>query len=73
MVGITRESLSRINGGTNTSLDTVQKIANALNVHISELFAKKDGIVIAVTKDGVRYDLTPYDLRRAIEIKESQE
>lgn len=55
------------------SVGIVEKIANALNVHISELFAKKDGIVIAVIKDGVRYDLTPYDLRRAIEIKESQE
>ncbi|WP_108821443.1 helix-turn-helix domain-containing protein [Dysgonomonas sp. Marseille-P4361] len=37
-VGIARESISRIIGGNNTSTDTLQKIATALNVPISALF-----------------------------------
>lgn len=48
-VGIARESISRIIGGNNTSTDTLQRIASALNVHISELFEKdtpNDNIII---------------------------
>lgn len=37
-VGIARESISRIIGGNNTSTNTLQKIATALNVPISALF-----------------------------------
>lgn len=38
-VGITRPNMSNIvNGKTKPSLDTLEKIAEALNVHISELF-----------------------------------
>mgnify|MGYP000951945761 FL=1 len=46
-MGIARESLSRaING--NPTLDTLTKIADALNVHITELFEKDpiSGIII---------------------------
>ncbi|WP_353120995.1 helix-turn-helix domain-containing protein [Dysgonomonas capnocytophagoides] len=40
-VGITRPNMSNIvNGKTKPSLDTLEKIADALNVHISELFEK---------------------------------
>lgn len=38
-VGITRPNMSNIvNGKTKPSLETLDKIADALNVHISELF-----------------------------------
>lgn len=46
-LGIARESLSRaING--NPTLDTLVKIADALNVHITELFEKDpiSGIIV---------------------------
>lgn len=40
-VGITRPNMSNIvNGKTKPSLDTLERIADALNVHISELFEK---------------------------------
>lgn len=40
-VGITRPNMSNIvNGKTKPSLDTLEKIADALNIHISELFEK---------------------------------
>lgn len=40
-VGITRPNMSNIvNGKTKPSLETLDKIADALNVHISELFEK---------------------------------
>lgn len=37
-IGMTRESLSRIINGANTSIETLQKIADALEVEIWELF-----------------------------------
>ena len=41
-VGITRPNMSNIlNGKTKPSLETLDKIADALNVHISELFEKE--------------------------------
>lgn len=39
-INVQRESLSRIVNGASTSADTLQRIASALNVHISELFEK---------------------------------
>lgn len=39
-INVQRESLSRIVNGASTSADTLQKIADTLNVHISELFEK---------------------------------
>lgn len=38
MVGMLQPSLSRIINGTNTTTETLQKIADALGVNISELF-----------------------------------
>ena len=49
---IKRESLSRaING--NPTLDTLMKIAGALNVPVSELFDKPDNITFRCPKCGV--------------------
>lgn len=40
-INVQRESLSRIVNGASTSAETLQKISDALNVHISELFEKE--------------------------------
>lgn len=40
-INVQRESLSRIINGASTSAETLQRIADALNVHISELFEKE--------------------------------
>ena len=43
MVGITRANMSNIvNGKSTPSLDTLERIANALNVDITDLFKKND-------------------------------
>lgn len=70
-MGVSAPGLSLMISG-NPTLDNLQKMADALEVHISELFAKPDGIVVGIIKDNVRYDLTAYDLRRAIELKEKE-
>lgn len=37
-IGVTRETLSRIINGGNTSSETLSRIADELNVHITSLF-----------------------------------
>ena len=45
MVGITRANMSNIvNGKSTPSLDTLERIANALNVDITDLFKKNDSL-----------------------------
>lgn len=50
-VGITRESLSRIISGTNTSIDTLEKISTALGVDITELFEHSSSDFTAFIND----------------------
>ena len=58
-LGIARESLSRaING--NPTLDTLVKIADALNVHITELF-EKDPISGIIVINEVTHRLETFD------------
>lgn len=46
MVGITQPNLSNIvNDKSKPSLETLEKIADALDVHITELFKKENGII----------------------------
>lgn len=55
-MGIKQESLSRaING--NPTLETLQKIASALNVPISDLFEQPDTSVIVCPKCGTRLEV----------------
>ena len=55
-MGVAEISLSRsING--NPSLETLQKIADALEVEISELFAPKETDIITCPKCGSRFKL----------------
>lgn len=58
-LGIARESLSRaING--NPTLETLNNIAEALNVHITELF-EKDPISGIIVIDGVTHQIGTFD------------
>lgn len=46
-VGLKRESLSRmINGNSGTTLDTLKKIADVLEVKLTDLFEKKESDII---------------------------
>lgn len=55
-IGIKQESLSRaING--NPQLETLEKIANALEVHTSELFQKDCELYGLVTYQGTTYKI----------------
>ncbi|BBD45339.1 DNA-binding helix-turn-helix protein [Petrimonas sp. IBARAKI] len=58
-LGIARESLSRaING--NPTLETLNNIADALDVHITELF-EKDPISGIIIIDGVTHQIKTFD------------
>lgn len=55
-MGVAEISLSRsING--NPNLDTLQKISNALEVEISELFAPKESDTIVCPKCGAKFKM----------------
>ena len=55
-MGVAEISLSRsING--NPNLDTLQKISNALEVEISELFAPKESDTIVCPKCGSKFKI----------------
>lgn len=45
-INVKRESLSRIVNGASTSADTLQRIASALNVPITELFEQPQQNII---------------------------
>lgn len=61
-VGITRPNMSNIvNGKTKPSLETLEKIADALNVPITELFEQPKQNVITCPKCGTRLELKEKD------------
>lgn len=56
IVGITQPNMSNIaNGKTSPSLDLLERIANALNVPISELFEKRGDFIAFVHRNGQTY------------------
>lgn len=64
-VGITQPNMSNIvNGKTNPSLETLEKIALALNVEIVELFEEKTDIYGVVIFGGKTYKINS---RKALE------
>ena len=56
-MGIKAPALSRIINGSNTTTDTLQKIADALNVPISELFERPDTSTIKCPKCGTELEV----------------
>jgi len=57
IINIKRESLSRIVNGASTSVETLQEIANALKVPITELFEleNKDKLTALIDYRGTLY------------------
>lgn len=70
-IGITRESLSRIINGANTSIETLQKISAILNVEVWELFtpsASHDELTALISHKGDFYKAsTIEELERIVE------
>lgn len=68
-IGVKRETLSRIINGASTSSETLQTIADNLNVHIVELFVpKKDGTSGYIEHNGVVYKINSVsDLENILE------
>ena len=64
---VKRESLSRIVNGASTSVDTLQSIADILNVHITELF-KNDGIMGFIKANGKPHEINSIsDIEKLLE------
>lgn len=75
MVGITRANMSNIvNGKSTPSLDTLERIANALNVDITDLFKKNDSgedVNGFVRVKGTIYEIHSFDdLEKVLKLKE---
>lgn len=62
MIGISQTNTSNIiNGKVNPSLETLEKIASALNVRISELFEEPTNINGYIELDGTIHKVTSKD------------
>lgn len=75
MSGISQPNLSNyINGNISPTLDTLDKIAKALDLHIQDLFPKdKEVIEFFVKVKGKLYRITAQDILDIIQIKEENE
>lgn len=70
--GISASNLSNyMSGKISPTLDTLNKIADALNVDLTELFRKSEEIVLMVKFDGKTIEITPDDLIQYIRSKKS--
>jgi transcriptional regulator with XRE-family HTH domain len=74
-VGITRANMSNIvNGKSTPSLDTLDRIATALNVDITELFKKNDSgedVNGYIKVKGTVYEIHSFDdLEKVLKLKE---
>jgi transcriptional regulator with XRE-family HTH domain len=56
-IGVLPPALSRIINGGNTTTDTLQKVANALNVPISDLFEQPASDTIMCPKCGAKLEI----------------
>lgn len=62
MIGITQPNMSNIvNGKSTPSLETLEKIASALNVRITELFEEPTNINGYIELDGTIHKVTSKD------------
>jgi len=73
-ISITQPNMSNIvSGKSKPSLDTLEKIANALGVSITELFEGKGGFTALIDNEGTLYRVNSIDeLKRLILQLESQ-
>ena len=56
-IGMMQPSLSRIINGSNTTTETLQKIADALEVPIYELFEQPSADIIVCPKCGTKFKM----------------
>lgn len=74
MVGISQPNLSNyLNGNVSPKLDTLEKIAECLDIDVTELFRKENDIEFFVRYNGSEYSITSMDLIRIIENKKNDE
>lgn len=74
MVGITQANMSNIvNLKSSPTLDTLNRISEALNIPVTELFRKDEDIEIYVKYKGKMHKITKELIFKAIEISESFE
>ena len=74
MVGITQANMSNIvNLKSSPTLDTLNRISEALNIPVTELFRKDEDIEIYVKYKGKMHKITKELIFKVIEISESFE
>lgn len=72
--GISQPNLSNyINGNISPTLDTLDKIAKALDLEIQDLFPKKDNVKLFVVVSGKTYPITEKDIINLVKDKTENE
>jgi transcriptional regulator with XRE-family HTH domain len=61
-MGIHAPALSRIINGSNTTTETLERIANALDVSVVDLFERKKEVSLLIKYKGETKELTENDL-----------
>ena len=71
MSGISQSNLSNyLNGNISPTLETLKRIANALDIEIVDLFKEKDELELYVKRNGKFYPLTKKDILELVSKKE---
>lgn len=71
-MGVLPEAISRLaNGGTNPTLSTLESIADALDVSVTDLFERKDEVRLFAEYDGERHEITHSDIIKIIAQKKA--
>lgn len=71
-MGVLPEAISRLaNGGTNPTLSTLQSVAEALEVSVTDLFERRDEVRLFAEFDGERYEITHSDIIKVIKNKKA--
>lgn len=71
MCGISASNLSNyMSGKISPTLDTLNKIADALKIDLTELFKKREEVVLMAKFDGKTVEINPEDLIQYIKSKE---
>jgi transcriptional regulator with XRE-family HTH domain len=72
--GISQPNLSNyINGNISPTLDTLDKIAKALNLEVQDLFPQKEQVEIFAVVSGKTYKITETDIINIIKDKNGTE
>jgi transcriptional regulator with XRE-family HTH domain len=72
--GISQPNLSNyINGNISPTLDTLDKIAKALNLEVQDLFPQKEQVEIFAVVSGKTYKITETDIINIIKDKHGTE